>query len=61
MRDRLDLLIGIYVAAGLFAVSLAVLHVGQQLVIGYFGLVAAVGYLGITLWLNSEPDLPADR
>ena len=57
MTHRLDLLIGTYVAAGLFAVSLAVLHIGGELVIGYFGMVAAVGYLGLTLWLWTTSDV----
>ena len=56
----MDLVLGVYVAAGLFCVSLAVLHIGQELILGYFGLVAAVGYLGITLWLNSASDKPLD-
>ena len=56
----MDLIIGVYVAAGLFAVSLAVLHIGQELILGYFGLVAAVGYFGLTLWLNSASDKTLD-
>ena len=60
VNRRIDLLIGFYVAAGPFYVSLAVLHIGQELILGYFGLVAAVGYFGLTLWLNSASDRPLD-
>ena len=60
LARHIDVLLGIYVAVGLFGVSFAVLHVGRELIVGWLGMVAAVGWLGITLWLFSELDQSRD-